>query len=77
MVEIALFEFMMIAWKKKTETGQSRIPMNVNKYEYCFWFCTSCVNVSSDVLAWQEFPKIFSVHLWNETEISQPWLEVL
>lgn len=56
MVEIALFEFMMIAWKKKTETGQSRIPMNVNKYEYCFWFCISCVNVSSDVLAWQEFP---------------------
>lgn len=56
MVEIALFEFMMIAWKKNPETGKSKIPRNVNKYEYCFGSASSvCFNVSSNAQAWQVF----------------------
>lgn len=53
MVEIVLFEFMMIVWKKKTEIGKSKILRNVNKYEYCFGFVFFvCFNVLSNVLVW-------------------------
>lgn len=78
MVKIALFEFMMIAWKKKTETGKSKIPRNVNKYEYCFGSASSGVLMFRAMHKLDKFfSKTFSVHLWNETEISQPWLGVL
>lgn len=53
MVEIVLFEFMMIVWKKKMEIGKSKILRNVNKYEYCFGFVFFvCFNVLSNVLVW-------------------------
>lgn len=54
MVEIVLFEFMMIVWKKKKmEIGKSKILRNVNKYEYCFGFVFFvCFNVLSNVLVW-------------------------